>query len=795
MVFLVLGLLLPAQTAQAAGSILYVDVDSTCTLSCGGSWALAYPNLQTALAAATSGDQVWVAEGVYYPGTTRASTFTLINGVAIYGGFNGTESSLSQRDLATNPTILSGDIDQNDLNTDGNFIAETPANIQGSNAYHVVSGNGQDMTAVLDSFILTAGQATGTDWNTVAGGMWNYSSSPTLTNLIFSGNSANQYGGGLGNYVGSNPTLTEVSFSGNSAGQGGGGMFNNSSSPSLTEIAFSGNSATLMGGGMYNIWTSNPALNKVTFSGNSPSYGGGISNESSSPSLTNVTFSGNTATDYGGGMYNSSSSSTLKNVTFNGNSASYGGGISNYSSSTPQIHNTIFWGNTAAIGTQIYNNSSTSGVSNSVIQDGCPAGSICTMAIITADPLLGALGDYGGFTQTVPLLAGSPAINAGNDAVCPATDQRGFARPQGTHCDIGAFESELPRYNLSGNAGVGGAILSYHNGTPRTATTNGSGDYVITVPSGWTGTITPSKTGYTFTPTSITISTPVTVNLSGQNFTAKLPPFSDILIMNGGAWNKYNFTTGSYLSGVWTGTAAGCTPALIDYDGDGTKEYSQLCGGAWHFYNKDGSYNKGIWVGNFPGSLPVPGDYNGDGVDEPILFYAGAWHYFNFTTGAYEAANSKWTGTAPGCVPAPLDYNGDGKMKFSLFCGGPWHFYNSDGSYNKGVWIGGSTSNIPVPADYDGNGTEEVVLFASGVWHFFDFATGAYDGAKSTYTGLPEASAKPTPIDYNKDGSLDFVQYATNGTWYFYNSNGSLNKSIATGSPASAVPMSRRFLP
>ena len=155
---------------------------------------------------------------------------------------------------------------------------------------------------------------------------------------------------------------------------------------------------------------------------------------------------------------------------------------------------------------------------------------------------------------------------------------------------------------------------------------------------------------------------------------------------------------------------------------------------------------------------------------------------------------SRWTGTAPGCVPAPLDYNGDGKMKFSLFCGGPWHFYNSDGSYNKGVWIGGSTSNIPAPADYDGNGTEEVVLFASGVWHFFDFATGAYDGAKSTYTGLPVASAKPAPIDYNQDGSLDFVQYA-NGTWYFYNANGSLNKSIATGSPASAVPMTRRFLP
>jgi hypothetical protein len=271
-------------------------------------------------------------------------------------------------------------------------------------------------------------------------------------------------------------------------------------------------------------------------------------------------------------------------------------------------------------------------------------------------------------------------------------------------------------------------------------------------------------------------------------------PASDVLVMDDGAWNKYDFATGGYLGGVWTGTAAGCTPALIDYDGDGIKEYSQLCRGAWHFYNKDGSYNKGIWVGDAAGSCPAPGDYNGDGTDEPVLFSAGAWHFFDFATATYNAALSKWTGTAPGCVPAPLDYNGDKKMEFSLFCGGAWHFYNSDDSYNKGIWIGGSASDIPAPADYDGNGTEDVVVFASGAWNFFDFATGAYDAAKSRWTGLSEASAKPAPIDYNQDGSYDFVQYA-NGNWYFYNADGSFNKSIATGSSASAVPMTRRFLP
>jgi hypothetical protein len=81
-------------------------------------------------------------------------------------------------------------------------------------------------------------------------------------------------------------------------------------------------------------------------------------------------------------------------------------------------------------------------MSDSVVQDGCPDGSTCTH-ILSTDPLLGTLGNYGGFTQTIPLLAGSSAINTGNNAVCPATDQRGVARPQNAHCDIGSFEVSI----------------------------------------------------------------------------------------------------------------------------------------------------------------------------------------------------------------------------------------------------------------------------------------------------------------------------------------------------------------
>ena len=123
-------------------------------------------------------------------------------------------------------------------------------------------------------------------------------------------------------------------------------------------------------------------------------------------------------------------------------------------------------------------------------------------------------------------------------------------------------------YTISGTPANGaGATLTYTGGS---TTADGSGNYAFTVSPGWSGTVTPSKTGYTFSPVSKSY-TNVTANQTAQDYTAKILPFTDILVMNGGAWNKYDFTTGSYLSGVWTGTAAGCTPALIDYDGDGAQ--------------------------------------------------------------------------------------------------------------------------------------------------------------------------------------------------------------------------------
>ena len=394
--------------AHAAG-VRYAKPTTNGTGDCS-SWANAC-TLQTALTGALSGDEIWAAAGTFKPttGTVRSATFQLKNGVALYGGFAGTETTRTQRNPAANVTTLSGDIGTAGDNSD--------------NSFHVVTGA---TGATLDGFTITAGNNANVTYpNARGGGMYNYSSSPTLTNVTFSSNSAGQYGGGMYNYSGS---------------------------PKLTNVTFSDNSATSHGGGMYN-------------EGNSK------------PTLTNVTFSGNSATFHGGGMYNDSSSPTLTNVTFSGNSAQRGGGMYNGYSSSPQIRNTILWGNTAPSGAQIYNDSSTPVVSYSVVQGGYAGGT----NIITADPKLGTLGNYGGFTQTIPLQAGSSAIDTGNDTTCAVTDQRGISRPQGAHCDIGAFELDdttapettiidkpanldndsTPTFTFSGDDGIGSGVASF----------------------------------------------------------------------------------------------------------------------------------------------------------------------------------------------------------------------------------------------------------------------------------------------------------------------------------------------
>jgi predicted outer membrane repeat protein len=401
--------------STAAHTIWFVDATASGS-NTGETWQHAFTDLQDALSAASTSDQIWVAAGVYKPSSSgdRSMSFSLKSNVAIYGGFAGSETQLSQRNWTNNLTILSGDLAGDDTTDASNIVTDT-SKIAGNNSFHVITSSNLDNSAVLDGFIVTAGNANDTTPNNLGGGLLNTNSSPTLSNLIFSGNNAGN-GGAIANTNG-NPLLSNIRFIGNSATNGGaianiegdltiiGGTFTNNSSTSsggaiyalfsdtsLSNTSFLDNSAT-NGGAIYNntgdlelqntTLTTNTALENggaiyttalatlsftsVTFSKNTATNdGGGIYSYEGTLDLTSVDFSENTATN-GGGLYSYASKPTLKAVTFSENTATNGGGLSNTNSSTMLLTNASFIRNSAVNGGAIFNvNGTTLTLSNTL---------------------------------------------------------------------------------------------------------------------------------------------------------------------------------------------------------------------------------------------------------------------------------------------------------------------------------------------------------------------------------------------------------------------------------------------
>lgn len=392
----------------------YVDADAT-GVSNGASWANAFTDLQHALILSEGCPlvtQIWVAEGTYYPtqDSVRSATFTLKNNLAIYGGFDGTETLLSERDWETNVTILSGDIGRNDdaIIATGDLLTNGS---RSENSYHVVTGTGTDNSAILDGFTITGGNANfGAD--DTGGGMYSSGGSPTVANCIFSANSSGNHGGAMYNSSNSNPVIFECTFTGNQTGNAGGGMHNTTgSSPTVSNCVFSGNLAANAGGmennlgsnpslencqfvnnavsgnggGMVNYLDANPSLLNCTFTGNSSGNAGGamLNLINSSPSLINCSFIGNSAGTDGGAIHNNATGAilTLTNCLFSGNiTLGLGGGLYNVSSAV-ELTNCTFSGNSSlGGGGGIFNNLSTCTITNCIVWNNRAAGFVNTVS-------------------------------------------------------------------------------------------------------------------------------------------------------------------------------------------------------------------------------------------------------------------------------------------------------------------------------------------------------------------------------------------------------------------------------
>ncbi|MBG1266917.1 DUF4347 domain-containing protein [Nostoc sp. WHI] len=303
----------------------------------------------------------------------------------------------------------------------------------------------------------------------------------SLTNTTVSGNRGSSLGGGIFNK--GNLSLNNSTVSNNRVNvvldyAYGGGIFN-IGNLSITNSTISNNIVDARGferagpnplpsygGGIYNSGTVN--LTNSTVSGSTAQSGGGIFN-SGIFNLSNSTISGNQAYSDGGGISNSGTL-TLTNSTITNNTAEVynnstdGGGIFNSSDGTVIVGNTIIAGNfdddPNTFGPDVFGNFTDIG--NNLIGDrtgstGFSASTLVGTSANPIDPKLSALQNNGGATLTHALLADSPAINAGNNALLPVsitTDQRGagFDRISEGTVDIGALEfNELNGTNGADN--------------------------------------------------------------------------------------------------------------------------------------------------------------------------------------------------------------------------------------------------------------------------------------------------------------------------------------------------------
>jgi len=218
----------------------------------GSSWEYAYGDLQTALYRAVAGDEIWVAAGIYYPTQQldRTASFVIPKGVKLFGGFNGTERNLEERNWERNITILSGEIGSPLKSED--------------NSYTVVYFNGVGNDTWLDGFTIKDGYANSHlqgafDMTNCGGGVFNDASvresSPIIQHCTFFNNFARQ-GAAIFNYSG-----------------------HNTCAPIIRACAFRSNHATFNGGAIFtsgNSGVCSPAIISCTFNKNQANYGAAV---------------------------------------------------------------------------------------------------------------------------------------------------------------------------------------------------------------------------------------------------------------------------------------------------------------------------------------------------------------------------------------------------------------------------------------------------------------------------------------------------------------------------------------
>ncbi len=479
--------------AMGGGVVIYVDADAA-NGGDGTAWGSAFNKLQDALAVATNGDSIWVADGIYYPdqGSGQSnndvnSTFDINTGIQVYGGFNGTESNAIDRDPVNNLTVLSGDIDADNGNpdvVDGNGISPSYTDLLGNNAYHVVTFNSANNSTVLSGFAITGGMATGSSNDNQGAAIYCGGGSPNLSHLLIQSNLAGRRAAALWDC---NSSVSDSIFIENSASNTG-GVAQFVGDATFNDFLFMSNRAG--SGSVIYKDIGSLTVNRSTFIANYGTNSEGVVRlKDGMMDMENVLMSGNAgfAISFVASVTGSSLSANLINVTLTGNKHPTGsvGGILFTASNlaTLDVDNSIIWKNEDSSGAATLNsgiNNAGAGsitVTNSIVQGAFSGGSWVPSDITDGgnnsdeDPLLSLDVD----TSLIPTAAGnahlsflSPAINAGNNTVSnQSVDLDGNTRIVDGVIDMGPYEAPLfvetdlsiSKTDGANEVGIGGQVI------------------------------------------------------------------------------------------------------------------------------------------------------------------------------------------------------------------------------------------------------------------------------------------------------------------------------------------------
>jgi hypothetical protein len=444
----------------------------------------------------------------------------------------------------------------------------------------------------------------------------------------------------------------------------GGAIFNRGGSLTVSASTLVGNTATF-GGGIAATGGSVTVVSNSTLAGN---QGGGIdASDGSVTVVSNSTLVGNTAIS-GGGISVSGGSVTVSNSTPAGKQ---GGGISVYAipppvrNSTVTLRNTLVARNTLTDGvtpSDVSGGLDTTNSWNNLIGTGGGGGLIDGVQgnrVGVSDPGLAPLGDYGGPTQTMALLPGSPAINAGSNTFVAAsdTDQRGLPRIAGGTVDIGAFESQGPTPPTA-------AVATFDPGTGtwylRNAVSAGPPD-AGAFPYGGVGWL------------------PVVGDWDGNGTTTigvVDPSTMTWYLRNSNSAGAPDVTPFQYGAPGWIPVAGDWS--YSGHTGVGVFDPST---GTWYLRNEDsaGAPDAGQFPYGAPGWLPVAGDWNHTGHAGVGVFDPGTatWYLRNEVgPGAPDAGAFPYGGA--GWKPVVGDWNGDGRAGIGVVDpNGVWYLRNA----------------------------------------------------------------------------------------------------------------------